>query len=97
MITMKEWLLKNYNDDIEYIVEYGTRTGTIYELIHNDDCLNLYKDFEDEIWDMFNNETCDDIRTYFLKDITSINKLKINLIHWGVEKIATEIQNEREE
>ena len=97
MITIKEWLLKNYNDEIEYIAEYGSYTGKIYELIYNNDCLNFYKDFEDEIWDMFNNETCDEIRLYTLKDITSIDDLKMNLTHWAVEKIAYEIQNEREE
>lgn len=105
MKTIKEWVLKNYEEStIKDITNYGM-IGGFNNLTTYDETVAFHDKYEEEIWDMLEqdaqNEGCSimELIAQFNKQDTigAMYQLKNNLAWYAVERVCQQILDEKEE
>jgi len=96
MITFKKWFENNLKDCAEDIANYGADAGYPY-ITYTNECVELYNQFEDEIWDMLYEDVQnfgyknipEFIATFRRQDMTHTSDQFKNLLVWyACERIA---------
>lgn len=106
MKTIKEYILKNYEeDDIENIAQHGIANGFSSLIYYTETCV-FYDQYKDEIWEFLSKDAdsfgCKSIFEFITNNLRGVNHIGDedqfkNLLCWyAVERECANILNERE-
>jgi len=106
--TIKQWVEDKVKDEeihLEDVIEHGCVSGCVSSLIYYSDTVKFYDKFEDEIWDMLEEDTNQFGNDNILQTISQFNGSKNvgnlyqfkNLLTWySVEETCRKILDEKE-
>jgi len=106
--TIKQWVEDRVKDEeihLEDVIEHGCVSGCVSSLIYYSDTVKFYDKFEDEIWDMLEEDTNQFGNDNILQTISQFNGAKNvggldqfkNLLAWySVEETCRKILDEKE-
>ena len=106
--TIKQWVedrVKNEEIHLEDVIEHGCVSGCVSSLIYYSDTVKFYDKFEDEIWNMLEEDTNQFGNDNILQTISQFNGARNvgsldqfkNLLAWySVEETCRKILDEKE-
>ena len=106
--TIRQWVEDRVKDEdihLEDVIEHGCVSGCVSSLIYYSDTVKFYDKFEDEIWDMLEEDTNQFGNDNILQTISQFNGAKNvggldqfkNLLAWySVEETCRKILDEKE-